>query len=153
MLAQIISLLPQLTPKELRQLQSIIDAELDKLIDIDRSLYDAIFEVTGEYPLPVQRFSSSSNGAIWRKNFPVFDTFRKKLIGSHQLRKNELMALDRLLVQILVEDLKSLGKPLTLKHICEHLSKIGSAFDGAFPEYMKSGHGHIILSQLMNRNP
>jgi hypothetical protein len=148
--SSIIAALPNLTKKELMSIQVVIEHELLKGSPIDKDLFSLVFEVVNEKPVSVSRFSSSQSGIIWRKNQPVFDAFICKLTDNlHNMHnKVRMLALKRLLIELLIEDIKTRFIPLSARTVSQELGNIEAVFDRGYPGYLRNGLGHLILKQL-----
>ncbi len=117
-LSTILCLLPGLTKQDLKALQVAVDAELSKNTPIDTDLFYMVFDVASEKPMSVSKFSSSENGAIWRKNQPIFNNFVDSLLKSGiAYRVAFTKALKKFLLQLIIEDIKESHMPLTLRTI------------------------------------
>ncbi len=149
-LAAIITTLPTLNRQDLKTLQVAVGAELSKNLPIDTDLFYMVFDVANEKPMSVSKFSSSENGAIWRKNQPIFDDFIANSLLNHgtAYRVAFTKALKRFLLQLIVEDIKEYYMPLTLRTVCQQLGNIESIFNRAYPGYLRNGKQGLILAQL-----
>jgi hypothetical protein len=147
---KVLNALPLLSQKELWAVLAAVEAALAENIDIDRDLYFLVFELVGEKPLPVAKFAKSSNGAVWKQNYPAFQVLKDKLIEGKALRRSQALALDKFLLEILIEDIKEQHLPVTLKSICSGLGSIEGSFDRGYPDYLKSGPlRRLILSKII----
>lgn len=146
---QVLALIPQLNQQDLRVAQTALEQELDKYISIDRDLFFLVFEITGEKPISVSKFSASPNGAIWRRNVSKFHDLVSKLTEAEAPRKPVLYALHKFLLEILIADIKEQGLHITLKQICLHLGIVEAVFENQFPGYLKNETGRrLILAKL-----
>ncbi len=144
----ILCLLPGLTKQDLKALQVAVDVELSRNTPIDTDLFYMVFDVANEKPMSVSKFSNSENGAIWRKNQPVFDNFIAVHILHGGVTKVMVNAVRKFLVNLIIEDMKEQHVPLTLRTICQQLGHIEAIFNRSFPTYIRNGLGHLILTQL-----
>ncbi len=148
-LSTILCLLPGLTKQDLKALQVAVDAELSKNTPIDTDLFYMVFDVASEKPMSVSKFSSSENGAIWRKNQPIFNNFVDSLLKSGiAYRVAFTKALKKFLLQLIIEDIKESHMPLTLRTICQQLGNIEAIFNRSYPGYLRNQLQHLILAQL-----
>jgi hypothetical protein len=63
-----------------------------------------------------------------------------------------LNAMMQLLTECLTDDLKARKVPLSLGTLCNNLERAPQVFHDAFPGYIESGHGNIILRQITGKN-
>ena|SRR5260221_642898 len=149
-LSAILTILPDLTKQDLKTLQVAVDAELSRNTPIDTDLFYMVFDVANEKPMSVSKFSNSENGAIWRKNQPIFNDFIANSLLNHgtAYRVAFTKALKRFLLQLIVEDIKESHMPLTLRIICQQLGNIEATFNKAYPGYLRNQLQHLILAQL-----
>src|SRR5260221_10534247 len=148
-LSAILTMLPDLTKQDLKTLQVAVDAELSKNTPIDTDLFYMVFDVASEKPMSVSKFSSSENGAIWRKNQPIFNNFVDSLLKSGiAYRVAFTKALKKFLLQLIIEDIKESHMPLTLRTICQQLGNIEAIFNRSYPGYLRNQLQHLILAQL-----
>lgn len=148
----IIAALPELNLTDLRAIQVALDKEMLKYLRIDEDLYSMVFEITGEKPLGINKFFGSPLGAQWRKNQPALDALISKLIEKKQPKQVVLRALKKFILEIMVDYIREHSMPLSMRTICNQLGNIQSIFDEAFPGYLSSGLGMIILKQLEGSN-
>jgi len=158
-LSQIITALPNLTKQDLKALQVAIDRELVINLPIDTDLFYMVFDVASEKPMSVSKFSNSENGAIWRKNQPIFNDFiTTHILHGGAVHRVIMNAIKKFLINLIVEDIKthwihrgdgtSYLLPLTLKTICQQLGNIEIVFERSFPTYIRNKAGNLILAQL-----
>jgi hypothetical protein len=154
----IIAALPHLTKQDLTAIQIAVDKELILNIKIDEDLYYSVFEVVNEKPIAISKFSNSTNGALWRGSQSAFMGLVDKLFVVSDIDQSRaaprivLHALKKFLVQLIIEDIKARFMPVSLKTICQELGHIEAIVDRAFPDYLKNGLGHLIVSQLRGNN-
>jgi len=149
-ISDILQALPNLTKQDLKVLQVAVDAELSKNTPIDTDLFYMVFDVANEKPMSISKFSNSENGAIWRKNQPIFNDFIANSLLNHGMtyRVAFTKALKRFLLQLIVEDIKEQHMPLTLRTVCQQLGHIEATFNRAYPGYLRNQLQHLILAQL-----
>jgi hypothetical protein len=59
-----------------------------------------------------------------------------------------MLALKRLLIELLIEDIKTRFIPLSARTVSQELGNIEAVFDRGYPSYLRNGLGHLILKQL-----
>jgi hypothetical protein len=150
--ADIIGALQGLTLAELKAIQTALDLEFIKHSPIDDELYFLVFDILGEKPMSIGKFTNSQLGSQWRKSQNQFNNLMKKIIGNSNPRKVTIKALKKFLLEILFEDIKSQGIPLNMKAICQQLGSIDESFDRSFPNYLSCGLGKVILESLEEAN-
>jgi len=150
---EIIGALGALPLNDLRAVQVALDKELLKYSSLDKDLYFLLFEVTGAPPIKADKFARSELGVQWRRNQLVFDQFMAKLVGNTKPRQVVIKALKKFLLEMLVDDIKLKGLPLSMRVVVQNLNRIETTFRRNFPGYLESGLGNLIIKRLGgNRN-
>lgn len=148
MLSKIVSALPNLNSKELLTVKAALEQLLPAKAPPEgdaQLLYYAILN-----KLDVIRswdsFVSTAAHRDFELNAPgavlfIDQTFKSK-------NRTQTIAIMRMLIDLLLVDLKKRNIPLTVGTVCRNLHLLPMVFDDAFPDYRKSGLIPMLMKQM-----
>lgn len=123
--------------------------------DSEAILFDAVKAelsangLNGNIPFGTLKESKYYNS--WCKGLNVvkqfIDQHFQKYITSQPVR----IGINRILIQILLADLKRLGVPPSLGTIARNLPRVPQAFDNQFPNYINSGLAYLVIKAITTK--
>jgi hypothetical protein len=148
--SKIIATLPTLTKADLAAVRGAADALLGpQAAPIDTPatpLFEAVTRALG-LRLGFAAFSQTATYKPYKRGANAIADFLGKAF-SVEFSMLEYHAINQLLIECLTDDLKARGVPLSLGTLCNNLERVPQVFRDAFPGYIESGHGNIILRQI-----
>lgn len=149
--AAIIAELPTLSGADLQKVR----ASVGFLSSDDRAPPNAfantLFEAMRSelhYAPHFSQFSRTKRYGTWAAHLPGLLAFVEKQFKFHEMTANAQRALLRLLVHLLMDDLRGLGAPIGMGIVAANIGRLDVVFDRAFPGYMDAGLAYLIPKQL-----
>jgi hypothetical protein len=125
-----------------------VDPDEQLLFDAVRSELDSRgFKVGMSY----QMFSTGKNFNSWKKGVSVVEEFMAAAFSDHVKTKTERIAMFRVLIQILVRDLKRRKIPISIGTVANNLQYIQQAFDNEFPNYLEGGIAYLVPQAIFKK--
>ena len=147
LLADAISVLPNLSQQELLTLKAAIEELLTKTKNDDEPpLYGAIAKVLGTAP-PYPIFKQTKQWQRHADNVSLF--IEQNFETATKLQKYALM---QFIVEALVADLKERGVPITIGTVVSNLGRFAQVWENQFPNYIKAGMQNLILKAMKGTN-
>ena len=125
----------------------VIDQLLDRAGEVDHDLFQAILDEVGQYNT-VRRFRHTPNYKIFVANQGYVETLVNRILDGTQPTRVVIVALKRMLVGLLIADMKLNQIPITIKGISHKLADVEAIFESNFPSYLKNGWQGLILKSL-----
>ena len=148
--ATIIATLPTLTKADLAAVRGAADALLGpQAAPIDTPatpLFEAVTRALG-LRLGFAAFSQTATYKPYKRGEVAIADFLGTAFQAPWDRVT-LNAMMQLLIECLTDDLRARRVPLSLGTLCNNLERVPQVFRDAFPGYIESGHGNIILRQI-----
>jgi hypothetical protein len=147
-LANILSALAKLNKKELATVRAAIDqlVKPQAASPVALSLFEAIKLACGS-TMPYSRLK----GAVWAKCAAeanmFIDTTWPNINGNKLVR----MGLERLLISLLIEDLREKGVKVTVGSIVCNLGRLPEVFDQNYPDYRQNQLQSLVLKAMEKR--
>jgi hypothetical protein len=152
--ASIIATLPTLTKADLAAVRGAADALLGpQAAPTDTPatpLFEAVTRALG-LRLGFAAFSQTATYKPYKRGEQAIADFLGTAFQAPRDRVT-LNAMMQLLIECLTDDLKARRVPLSLGTLCNNLERAPQVFRDAFPGYIESGHGSIILRQITGKN-
>jgi hypothetical protein len=109
------------------------------------ALYEAIATVCGT-TLPLSRFTRTVHGKAWAEKSAsamkfIHDTFPN-------LRKPAELALQRMLINALADDLRRRKVPISVGSVVAALDRLPRVFENCFPGYLESGMAELVIKAM-----
>jgi hypothetical protein len=148
--ASIIATLPTLTKADLAAVRGAADALLGpQAAPIDTPatpLFEAVTRALG-LRLGFAAFSQTATYKPYKRGANAIAGFLGTAFpdAENKVTRN---ALHGLMLECLIDDLKARRVPISLGTLCNNLERCPQVFRDAFPGYIESGHGNIILRQI-----
>jgi hypothetical protein len=151
-LATVLSELAKLNKKELATVRAAIEQLLgpDKALaspPVALTLYEAVRVAGGQDKLPLER--------VKRFGWVRFSTEAALFIESTwpQAKHNKIvrMGLERLLISLLIEDLRGKNINITVGSVVRNLGRLPEVFDSEFPGYRINKLQSLILKAMEKR--
>lgn len=146
-LTDMIIALPGLTAQERKALRLAIDACDEQDSDLDLEFIHAIENIT-KNRIALVPFKASKNYKVWMKHQPALEKVYRAIVGATPPHKIKRIALKQLLMQLLIDWLKSTRQEVTLPNICSQLVNIDMIVDMSFPGYLNNGMGFLIMKAI-----
>jgi len=89
----------------------------------------------------------ASTAQVFKQNAPGFVAFAETTCSGGMARQVDGLALLGRLLQLLADDLKGRGLPISMRTMVAHLPRMATVFDAAFPGYLQSGLAQLFMSQ------
>lgn len=160
---QVVESIPHFTVPELEQLQGMMSLFLSNgqttdPSDDERFVLHAMskrMEAEGlRFNIPYHVIRKSNLYSTWKtaiKDLTKFIiTFQHR--SKVRLSKNEYQSLLSLLFKLLIDDMRQIGIPITLKTLIRNMGRISEVFDKSFPGYLQSGMAYLVLTNIKRRN-
>lgn len=149
----ILAALPGLTVTDLKALQTLIGALLAEKVSTvspaQNSQQALLFEALRaalDMPQGYTAFVNTPAGCTFNKNAPVMLAFIENTFkGAANWRKAARLAGMRWLFDLLTRSLRDSNIPVTRNTLCEAMVRMPEVFEHAYPDYIKSGLGAMLL--------
>jgi hypothetical protein len=150
--ASIISKLTSLNKKELATVKAAIDQLLGPQAALaaspsNLSLFEAIRVATGAM-VTYDRLKGGNTGASWRKYSPLAVSFIETTWPCTKQNKMVRLGLERLLISLLVEDLREKRVNVTVGALVRNLGRLPEVVDAEFPGYRESQLQSLIIKAM-----
>jgi hypothetical protein len=144
----ILSQLPKLSQQELATIRAACDHLLDKKQETP-VLYTSMLDILGQKGPSYSSFQRTASWKQWQKNLHEVESFYEKLFPN--MTKVQEAAVNSLLLQLLVDDLKYLKVAITIGIVSSNLGRVPEVFDRAFPGYRQSGMAGKLLEAMVRK--
>lgn len=118
-------------------------------------LFDAMtaeFESRGiRRNMPFSAFARTSHYRHWRNSLPTLQDFITKEFNGHVKEKRDKVALCRLLISMLFDELRERDLPLSYGTVAANIGRLAEVFDNGFPGYLQCGMAHIVITMLRRK--
>lgn len=155
---QILAALPTLKPDALKAVQMAAGALLTKgqadspnQNNAQAWLFEALQATLGVHYGP--RWFEGVTGRQFKQNAPQVIDFLEKHFPQAMNNRVAATALMRWLIEMISNDLKAKGVPLSTTGVVRNLIRSKAVFEQQFPDYINSGLGHLIADHIINREP
>lgn len=101
--------------------------------------------------LPFDAFKRSSHYRTWRQAIGGIQDFLTKEFNGHIKDKRDKVALCRLLISTLCDELRERDIPLGYGTVASNISRLSEVFDRSFPGYLQCGMAHIVVHMLRRK--
>jgi hypothetical protein len=151
-LTNIISALATLNKRELATVKAAVEQLLGSkaptVAPEALSLYEAIRVAGSNEKLPYEALKRSAMAATWVKYAPEAITFIENTWPQAKRNKIVRMGLERLLISVLVDDLRSKNVKITVGTLVRNLGRLPEVFDSEFPQYRENQLQGLILKAM-----
>lgn len=147
-LSAILALLPALSRADLLAVRAAADGLLGSLTATAGPLYGVLTDALG-VKMPFGRFKQTPASKNWVENETLVVSFIDATWPG--LSKVEQMAVMRLLVEMLIAELKERKVPATVGAAAVNLGLIPQVLDKGFPDYRQAGMANLILKAMAKR--
>lgn len=147
--AKIIAQLPSLSRAELSAVKGAADSLLGpQATSIEQPATPLLTEITRALGLKLG-FSAFGQTRAYKQFKPAeqaIELFLQQNFGRLDRRTGQ--AIMGLMVDCLIADLKAQGLPLSMGVVCNNLMRAPQALRDAFPGYLESGYGQLIIDRI-----
>lgn len=98
------------------------------------------------------RFSTSASGKHFSQNAPVFSEFMQRAFGAALHRKVARLALAKLLLGLLANDLIKRRAPVSMGSLALNLHRVEEVFDRAYPGYLQAGLCNLVCQAALGKD-
>jgi hypothetical protein len=151
-LPTIISALATLNKRELATVKAAVEQLLGSkartVAPEAISLFDAVRVAGGNENLPYEALKRSAMAATWAKYAPEAIAFIETTWPVAKHKKVVRMGLERLLVALLVDDLKEKRVRVTVGALVRNLGRLPEVFRAEFPGYIENQLQHLVLKAM-----
>lgn len=98
--------------------------------------------------IPYTTLTSSNYYKSWTRGLGVVNQFIDQHFHLYIRSKIQHIGICRILIQILLTELRRQHIPPSLGTIARNLHRIPQTFDNQFPDYIKSGLAHLIVQAM-----
>ena len=156
---QILAALPALKPNDLKAILRATEGLLGEAARVPKAkaktapegptgwLYDGLLGATG-LTLSWNQFAPSQAGKQFTKWAPDVVSFAQSSFPEQMIKKASGYAIIRLLLDLILADLRKRKIPVTLNTITIHMQRVQDIFNDAFPGYLETGLGSLIAKQM-----
>lgn len=147
-LGELLGVLPKLSQQELAAVRAAIDhllvSQIDEL-DTTAPLYSAMTALLG-VRLSYRDYHNNVNYKTWKRSAPAVVTFIEDTWP--EASKVAKLALMTFMLEALIADLKGRGVPISIGTVTLHLARVPQVFEQEFPDYIRSGLAHVVLTAM-----
>jgi hypothetical protein len=145
---------------QIRQLTDVLlggntSAETPVIDDNESLLFEAVKAELSSNGLngniPFATLKDSRYYSSWCKGLVVVNQFIDQQFKGYITGRAVRIGATRILVQILLADLKRLGVPPSLGTIARNLHRVPQAFDNQFPGYINSGLAYLVVKAISTK--
>lgn len=156
---QILAALPALKPTALKAIRAACDGLLGEAATPTAApiesaptgplgwLYDGLLIAIG-LKVAWKQFGPSQAGKQFSKWGPEVVSFAQSAFPEAMTKKVSGLAIIRLLLELIVADLRKRKVPITLGTVTIHMQRVQDVFREAFPGYLEAGLGGLIVTQM-----
>jgi hypothetical protein len=101
--------------------------------------------------IPYSRLKDSNYYKSWSQGLTVVNQFIDQHFQSHIKSKIQRIGICRVIIQVLIADLKRLHIPPSLGTIARNLHRVPQAFDNQFPNYIQSGLAYLVIQAMTKK--
>lgn len=148
--AKIIAELPRLSKSELKTVELAVRQLSTSENEIDEGLFSVI-SVQLNSRAPYSFFVKSRFYKSWLAGQANFADFVEDITAKKNLKKVQLLAVKRFLIQLIIEDLKTRNIRPTVGTVATSIGRIYDIFDCAYPGYIKAGHGDLVVKLIIGK--
>lgn len=98
--------------------------------------------------VPYEKLRVSSYYKSWGEGLEVVNQFINQHFQPYIQSKVQHIGICRIIIQVLLTDLKCLHIPISLGTIARNLHRVPQAFDNQFPNYIQSGLAHLVVQAM-----
>ena len=102
--------------------------------------------------IPYSTLKESKFYKNWCSGLDVVNQFIETHFKEHISRKTQRVAICRVIVQVLVLELKRQKIPASLGTIARNMHRVPQAFDNQFPGYLKCGLAYLIVKSMTSKH-
>jgi hypothetical protein len=145
---------------QLRQLADVLlggntSREEPVIDDSEALLFDAVraeLSANGfNGAIPFSTLKDSKYYNSWCKGTKVVNQFIEQHFKTYITSQPVRIGINRILIQILLADLKRLGVPPSLGTIARNMHRVPQAFDNQFPNYINSGLAYLVVKAITTK--
>jgi len=101
--------------------------------------------------IPFSNLKEGNYYKAWQKGLGVVNQFIDEHFQSHIKSKVQRIGICRIIIQVLLSDLKRLNIPPSLGTIARNLHRVPQTFDNQFPNYIQSGLAYLVIKAMTKR--
>ncbi len=145
---------------QIRQLTDILlggttSPETTSIDDREAMLFDAVRAELSSHgfngKIPFSNLKEGNYYKSWSRGLKVVNQFIDEHFQKHITSKVQRIGICRIIIQVLLSDLKRLGVPPSLGTIARNLHRVPQSFDNQFPNYIQSGLAHLVIKAMTKR--
>ena len=147
--SQIIASLPTLSRADLSTVKGAADSLLGSPTAANDGAATPLFKILTQalgLRLGFTAFTKMKAYAAFKRGDENIGNFMQQTFPGLDRRMSQ--AVVGLMIECLIADLKGRGLPLSMGLVCNNLVRAPQTLRDAFPGYIESGHGQIILDRI-----